>query len=115
MIPNGYKLNLAPPLEDAAISSPDLLRTVQVQKGKAICNLWCQLEAADPNVVQPGLVTVYGRRYVHPTQPSEMSELSPSQKASCPERMWLWPTQGSPYVPAEAKEFRTYTLTKRDP
>lgn len=115
MITNGYKPNLISPLEDVATSSTDLPGTIQAQKGKAICNVWYQLEAPDPNVVPPGLVTVYRRRHVHPTQPNEMSELSlPSQKAGCPERMWLWPTEGSPYVPAEAKEFRKHTLPKRD-
>lgn len=38
------------------MSSTDLPRTIQAQKGRAICNVRCQLEAADPNVVQPGLV-----------------------------------------------------------
>lgn len=116
MITNGYKPNLVSPLEDVAISSTDLRRTIQAQKGKAICNVQSQPEAADPTVMQPGLVTVYRRRYVHPIQPNEMSELSlPSlNKARCPERVWLWPTQGSPYVPAEAKEFRKHALPKRD-
>lgn len=57
---------------------------------------------------------LYGRN-VHPIPPNERSELSlPSQKASCPERTWLWPTQGPPYVPAEATEFRKYILPQRD-
>ena len=101
-------------LEDVALSKTDLLRTIQAQKAKAICNVQCQPEAADPNVAQPGLVTVC-RRYIHPIQPNDMSELSlPSTKASCPERMWLWATQGSPYLPAEAKEFRKYILPQMD-
>ena len=56
MITKGQKPNLLSPLEDVAISSTGLPRTIQAQKGKAICNVLCQLEAADPNVVQPGLV-----------------------------------------------------------
>lgn len=53
---NSSKPGLITPLKDVAISSRDLPRTIQVQKGKAICNCQRQPEAAEANIMQPGLV-----------------------------------------------------------